>query len=107
MPKHTIKICCGSTCGTRKLPDGRYVADALYHKAKDHYKDQPDVQIGTCMCLDNCERGNNILIDDKVVNFVTVKGLDAFLQKNIDRTEDLAQSGLTADDLENILFGTH
>lgn len=95
---HLIRICNGNKCGPKQSKE-------LLETAKARYQNRKDIQVNYCLCLDQCEKANNIAVDDKIFNFVTPQSLEYICEKHIDRPDDLAKSGLTPEDLSNILSG--
>lgn len=97
---HDIKVCHGLSCG-QKNPE------TLLQAIKGRYQHRQDIDISVCYCFGQCKRGSNIAIDGEVINFVTIQGLDSLLKKHVDRPDDLKKAGLTAQDLDSILFGSN
>lgn len=83
---------------------GEKQSELICQELKNRFANRPDIEVSFCYCLGQCLRGNNVVINGNVINFVTIKGLDLILKKHIDRKEELEKAGLTQEDLDTILF---
>lgn len=54
---HKIEVCEGRKCTIREV-------DQVYEQLKEDLKDSSEIELTRCLCLGQCSKGPNVLVDE-------------------------------------------